>query len=144
MLLVGNWPKWRYAFWDVTLPSPTESTNITEEIAVPSLGKKLLPMFWRVLEWLCEKLGHQKSLLASVSRAILSQSTIIMEATGSLKMLLPFYKTTWCHNNPKDSNFHIYCHDNLKSQNEQYLINATDTQQFIFTYRIHQKSKWRL
>jgi hypothetical protein len=46
-------------------------------------------------------------------------------------MLLPFYQTTWCHNSPKDSNFYIYCHGSLRSQNEQLFINATDTYQFV-------------
>lgn len=78
-------------------------------------------------ECLCEKLGHQRSLLPLVSRAILTQHAIKLEATGSLKMLLPFYHTTYCDSSPKNSNFHIYCHDNLRFQNEQLFINATDT-----------------
>jgi hypothetical protein len=126
MLLVGNWQQWRYAFWDVTLPNPTEKYQHYRRNCCSIFGQKLLPIFWRVMEWLCEKLGHQISLLPLVSRAILTQSVIKLEATGSLKMQLPFYLTTRCHSNPEDSKFHIYCHDNLKSQNEQFFINVTD------------------
>jgi len=40
-----------------------------------------------------------------------------MEAADSSEMLLPTYKTTWCHN-PEDSNCNTECRENLKSHTD--------------------------
>jgi hypothetical protein len=43
-----------------------------------------------------------------------SLNALMMEAAVTSEMSVNVYQTTW-HNNPEDSHFHTYCHENLKS-----------------------------